>query len=110
PGDKEPTIRLDSSRLKAQFEESSTRFGLTEEQRKKIYWELFEIEDKARREAERKVPNPKTLEDFKRRANEFNKLHTRYLMQLLRKYKITDEQRVRIFVEGTQKNWPEPSP
>lgn len=108
--DKEPAIRLDSSRLKAQFEESAARLGLTEQQRKKIYWELFEIEDKARREAERKVPNPKTLEDLKRQAGEFNKLHERYRKRLLRKHRITGKQRIQIIVEGMQKNWPEPSP
>lgn len=115
--DKEPTISLDSSRLKAQFEESSTRFGLTDthrpltsEQRKRIYWKLFEIADKAQRRAEREVPNPETLTDFERQAGEFNKFHARYLKRLLRKYKITDEHRVQITVEGMQKNWPYPSP
>lgn len=95
------------------MEESSTRltrFRLTEERRKQIYWELFKIADKAQRGAERKVPNPKTLEDFKRQAGASNKLHARYLKRLLRKHKITDEHRVEISLEGIQKNWPEPSP
>ncbi len=110
PDDKEPTISVNSSSLKAQFEQSSTRFGLTKSKRKRIYWELFKITDKAQREADRKVPNPKTLEDFTRQAGEFNKFHARYLKLLLRKYRITDKQRVQITVEGVQKNWPYPSP
>lgn len=98
------TIRINSLNLKAQFEEASRRFGMSEKRRKQIYWKICEIEAKARRLAEKKVPNPETLEDSMRQEGEFDKLCSRFF----RTHGISFNLRIKILVEGASKNWPEP--
>ncbi len=102
-GDTKPQVDISDLRLDAQFQKETRKFGLSEDQRKKIFYEAVGLEDKASMEAGKKYPN-----DLKRQSEECNRLREMYRKQLLRKFKITKEVEFQIGLEGIAKNWPMP--
>jgi hypothetical protein len=78
-----------------EFNHEEIKFGLTEDQRKKIAWEAVLAEDRAEREA----PHEWTL---------WHQLMDKYRDQVAKKYGITFEQLMAIELEGGEKHWPMP--
>ena len=97
--DGEPTITVDSDRLKAQFERSRKRHGLSTKKRKEVYRKLVEAEDRAMKRAGADDPT-------KYDANAYGRYLVGYKKKILKKYKITEKQADQIAREGSLKNWP----
>ncbi len=79
--------------------------------RKRIFWESVEAEDRADAEAEAKLGGPQninTVENLKRFGQEKNKLQERYLADVMKNHKISEQQLDAISLEGLVKKWPMP--
>jgi hypothetical protein len=113
-----PDITINIDRLDAVFLPPEDKFGLTEEQRKRVYWELAAIEDNARVTAEEKHPLPKpnapgyseeevsfAVRKQRQLAGRIESMHKRRLGE---QYELTEEQLLKIATEGTLKGWPMP--
>lgn len=93
---------------------------LTEKKRKEIYTALVESQDKANREAEVKFPIDSSKipfsqlstydfsSAFKKNSEMSKSLKEKYKKQLIKKYKIADEELEKISNEGFESNWPLP--
>jgi len=57
PGDLKPTISINQHQIAQLGKKPEKRFGLSEEERKKIWKEIIQIEDNALKEAEEKFPD-----------------------------------------------------
>lgn len=102
-GDKAPEINIAEDRLSIMFEPPADRFGLTEAQRKEVYYRLVDAEDRAMNKA-RANSNDVSKFDGKKAG----RLQERYEQQICKKYKITREQAKQIGLEGAKKGWPMP--
>ena len=102
-----PRVTVRDDVLAALAEGPQTRFGLTEPQRKRIYWELLEAEYRANMEAESQTPSTfhDLAEDIAKRAEQ---LRQRYIRDLLKEHAITQAQLDEITREGAIKLWPWP--
>jgi hypothetical protein len=98
-----PDIKVHQVRLKNAWSKAEERFGLSEVQRKKVFEELVLAEDRANKESERRFPT-----DFKKQAAYSQELNTKYTAKIAEKYKLTEEQLLKISVEAFEKGWPLP--
>jgi len=115
-GDRTPNIDVCDEALRA-LHRPQVRFGLTEEQRREIFWEIVVLEDKARKEAETLYPEPELGPSFSkvlfRDAIEKQQQHAASLREqyeeiLRRQYRLTKEEVDDIGIEGVTKHWPMP--
>jgi hypothetical protein len=95
-GDSEPQVRISRLRLEAAYEEPTRKFGLSEQQRKQVYWELILIDDRMTRALE----EGRDSDRIKRQGEG----------ELMQEYGLTEEQIQAISHEGTTKGWPKPPP
>ncbi|NZA28657.1 hypothetical protein H0E84_19975 [Luteimonas sp. SJ-92] len=103
PLDKEePRVLISEERLAALSHVPEERFGLSEEERKKVFRESAAAEDRATREAMARVPGSQIMKqiDMERELEE------KYKNELVRKYDLTNEQLQEIVVEAAMKGWP----
>ncbi|HPF38965.1 MAG TPA: hypothetical protein PK093_10000 [Phycisphaerae bacterium] len=100
---KEPEINISEERLAIMFEPDEDRFGLTEEQRKKVFYRLVEAEDRA---MDRAGANAADVSKYD--GEMALRLEEKYIKRICKKYKITREQAKQIAMEGAQKGWPMP--
>lgn len=101
---------IDKRKLAALTEESTVMFGLSLDQRKKCYFELLDVSQRARIESRQNYPDAELLVGGFERQNEYrSSIEKRYKTELLEQYKITTEQSSTIWSEGQNKGWPEPS-
>ncbi|MCB9855384.1 MAG: hypothetical protein H6818_06810 [Phycisphaerales bacterium] len=100
-GDKKPEIDIVEDLLATMFEPDEDRFGLSEEQRKEVYYKLVEAEDRADKKAG--IDDPEKYD-----GDKAERLKQKYDERICNKYKITGEQATKIVIEGTQKGWPMP--
>lgn len=104
-GDSGPEIRLCSeSRLESTFEEPTVKAGLSERQRRQVFWESVSIEDQAMAALERALLAGKKGEG---RA-EADRITASGERELRRKYGLTEEELQKIQIEGATKGWPMP--
>jgi FtsZ-interacting cell division protein ZipA len=95
-GDTRPEIRLSDMRLEAAYEEPTILAGLSEQQRKEVFWELEKIADRA------------TVAFEKGGLNEMDRIKEQGERELMTKYGLTQEQLLEISLEGVKKGWPVP--
>jgi hypothetical protein len=115
-GDEVPHIDICEPALEA-LGHPEVKFGLTEKQRKEIFWELVVLEDRARQEAEALYPLPRGGEFSRvlwRDALEKQNVHAEQRREeweavLRGQYGVTKEQAEAISVEGGMKHWPMPN-
>lgn len=100
----EPRVSVKESALENLAAQPTTHFGLAEAERRQVFKELAWAEDRAMREADRRVP----LAEVDRNIDEFQKLLQRYKAEIRRKYGLTEEECAKIVIEGFRKNWPAP--
>jgi hypothetical protein len=89
-----------------------------ETKRREIYIALTRAEKQANDEAARKYPRPdgtkanysmsRDFAQISRQTDMMNELGPRYSRLVMKRYGITDEQRIDIEVEGITKHWPMP--
>jgi hypothetical protein len=87
---------------------SEIKFGFSVEERRAIFIELVETEDKATRDADEKYPivATGTMEDLKKNANYNDERLKKYESEIREKYGLTEEQESEISLEGLLNNWP----
>jgi murein DD-endopeptidase MepM/ murein hydrolase activator NlpD len=95
-GDSKPEISISDSRLEAAFEKPKVKAGLTEAQRKKVFWESVAVEDRAMKALERG------------NSAEYDRIKEEGERELRRKYGLTEEELTAIGIEGVTKGWPMP--
>lgn len=106
--------------LPKESNEDDTVNRLSESKRKEIYTALVKSEDKAHKEAEAKYPMDSSKIPFsqlknydfagmgKKNVELSNKLMKKYRKELLKKYKISDEELKKISNEAFNEDWPLP--
>lgn len=99
---REPRVQIDENRLASLSQPTEERFGLSEQERKKIFRELALVEDRAMNEAMSRIPDSQ----INRQVDLQRELERRYKAELARKYGITAEQLQKIMVEGATNGWP----
>ncbi len=83
------------------FEPPRKRFGLTEDQRKEVFYKLVEAEDRADKKA--------GIDDVRKYdEDKAERLKGKYVKRIRKKHEITKKQASRIIAEGIQKGWPLP--
>ncbi len=103
-GDSKPEIRISDSRLEAAFDKASVKAGLTEAQRKQVFWESVLIEDLAMAVLEAALLAGKRVEG----AAESDRITASGERELRRKFGLTEEELQKIQIEGITKGWPMP--
>ncbi len=101
-GDKgEPRVVVDEGRLAALSQKPEDRFGLSEQRRKRVFREIAAAEDRATREAMARVPDSQVMKQIDLES----KLQEKYRAEIARKYNLTEDQLLKISVEGVTKGW-----
>jgi hypothetical protein len=113
-------MNIDREQLQTLREGPSEKFGMSEEQRKKIYWTMANDEDNAMIEAIKAYPYlddaqpgwsvDLAAEQLKRQGKQRRTLSGKCHDEAPKKYNLTREQLDQINVEGGKKKWPIPSP
>lgn len=100
----EPRVRINEARLAALSQSPEERFGLSEQRRKQIFCELVAAEDRATRDAMARVPDSQIMKqiDLERELGE------KYEAMVAQQYGLTNDQLLKITVEGVKKGWPAP--
>jgi hypothetical protein len=100
----EPRVLINEERLAALSQAPEERFGLPEQERKKVFREIAAAEDRATREAMARVSDSQ----FRKQIELERKLEEKYTAEVARKYNLTEDQLLKISVEGVEKGWPAP--
>lgn len=77
------------------------KHGLTLDQRKQVFREMYISQDKTKAMAEKKCPS-----DVLKQADYMDQLDKKYQKQIAEKYNITERDAKGILVEGLMNNWP----
>lgn len=120
-GDDAPwEMNIDRDQLQLLHEGPSIKFGLSEEQRKKIFWGMADDEDQAMIAAIKAYPYlddsqpgwtaDKAAEQRRRQSQHRKKIAEQYHKDAPQKYGLTREQLDEINIEGGKKKWPVPPP
>ena len=97
----EPSVIVSAERLTALSQAPEERFGLSEERRKQVFREIAAAEDRAMREAMARVPDSQINEQINLEREHEDK----YKAMIAQQYGLTDEQLLKITVEGVKKGW-----
>ena len=100
----ERRVMISQERLAALTQVPENRFGLSEAVRRQVYREIAVAEDRGTREAMARVPDSR----IKEQAKLEDTLQEKYKTEVLKKYKLTQDQASKIALEGAQKGWPAP--
>lgn len=94
------------------------KHGLSESKRIEIFRALVRAEDRADADAQRTYPLPDPLKpgysqdkataQVMKQAEAIGKLTEKYRAEVIKRYRITEEQLTKITVEALEKNWPMP--
>lgn len=97
----EPRVQISQERLAALSAPSEERFGLSEEMRRQVFREITAAEDRATREAMSRVPDSQIMKqiDLER------ELSSKYKLEVARKYGLSEEQLLKVTVEGVTNGW-----
>lgn len=100
----EPRVLVNEDRLAALSHAPEERFGLSEEKRKRVFREIAAAEDRAMREAMAQVPDSQIMKqiDLER------ELRDTYKAKVVQHHGLTNDQLLKITVEGVKKGWPAP--
>jgi len=103
-------IRPDLEEYLIQRNQTESKYGLKNEERKRFFKELIASEDKAMLEADRIYPldskQPGWREDnLNKNIQMYRNLRDKYRAQLAQKYGLSENQMSDISVEGIKKNW-----
>ncbi|MBX3493405.1 MAG: hypothetical protein KF899_10605 [Parvibaculum sp.] len=98
----EPQITISESRLAALSNAPEDRFGLSEDQRKRVFRETVASENRATKEAMARVPNSELMKQIQLEGE----LMEKYKGEVARKYGLSEEQMLQISVEGIKSGWP----
>lgn len=120
-GDDSPwEMNIDRDQLSLLHQGPSVKFGLSEEQRKKIFFGMADDEDQAMIAAIKAYPYlddrqpgwtaDKAAEQRRRQSQHRKKLAEQYHKDASQKYGLTREQLDEINIEGGKKKWPVPPP
>jgi hypothetical protein len=102
PSDKaEPRVVINQTRLAALSQKPEGRFGLSEQERKKVFRRIAAAEDRATREAMARFPDSQVMKQI----NLESKLQEKYRAEIAGKYSLTEDQLLKISVEGVRKGW-----
>jgi len=97
-----PKVDINEDRFADLSSPPEEKFGFSEEERKEIFHKIVDAEDRARNEANAKIPDTKIMEQI----NLQNELAKKYKEQVAKKYGLTDDQLSDIGLEGVIKGWP----
>ena len=103
-------VRPDLEEYLKQRNQPEKKFGLSDEERKRVYKELVASEDKAQAEADQIYPTDATRPGWRENIGKNNQmrenLEDKYRARLAKKYGLSEKQISDIFNEGFKKNWP----
>jgi hypothetical protein len=114
-GQSQPSLSFDDQQINQLGKKTEEKLGLREDKRKEIWHEAVRAEDRAKREAELKYPEPNPqnraayMEAFQKRDKLSKQLMNQYRDELAKKYCLTRKQFDEIGKEGLQKSWPFPN-
>lgn len=98
----EPRVLINEERLAALSQAPEKRFGLSEQRRKQVFREIAAAEDRATRGARARVPDSQIMKqiDLER------ELGKKYKAKVAQQYGLTNDQLLKITLEGVTKGWP----
>jgi hypothetical protein len=99
----EPEVSFKDGELKSLGKPPTKRFGLTEEQRKKLIWDVTAEQDKNARKAQALYPS-----DILKQADWQNKRDEQTTAKFRKRNHLSRDQYSSIMVEAVEKNWPLP--
>jgi hypothetical protein len=98
----EPQVQIGETRLAALSAQPEERFGLSAEERQRVFREIAAAEKRATQEAMERVPDSRIMEQIELERD----LAAEYKRALARKYTISEEELQGIGLEGVKKGWP----
>lgn len=100
----EPNVLINEPRLAGLSQTPEERFGLSEQRRKQVFREIAAAEDRATRDARARVPDSQIMKqiDLER------ELGKKYKAKVVQQYGLTNDQFLKVTVEGVKKGWPAP--
>lgn len=101
----QPSLLLDEDQLKALAQPSDVKFGLTEEERIRVFQDIVRAEDRAHAEAEQRYPGMLPYDKYE---TLYNELTLKYKTELATRQNLSLEDLDLIAREGIVKNWPFP--
>ena len=104
PDKGEPLVLINEGRLAAHSQTPEVRFGLSEQRRKQVFRESASAEDRATRDAMARVPDSRIMKQI---ALE-RELRENYKAKVVQQYGLTNDQLLKIGVEGMKKGLPAP--
>lgn len=96
-----PEVMVNDERLAALSATPEKRFGLSEAQRKQVFREVADAEDRATREAMARVPDSQIMKQIELERE----LTEKYKAEVARKYGLTKDHLLKISVEGVRNGW-----
>lgn len=100
-------IKENVEKYLTQKNKEETKFGLSENQRREIFKEIYKSEVTAREEADKKFPidGQNASANLEKNLKYQNELKEKYSLKILNDYKITDDIKWEILTEATSENW-----
>lgn len=100
----EPRVIINEERLAALSQEPEERFGLSEDRREQVFREIAAAENRAMRDAMARVPDS----EFMKQIDLERELGKKYKAKVAQQYGLTNDQILKIVVEGVKKGWAAP--
>ncbi len=114
-GESQPNLSIAKEALTVIKETPKLKFGLDDDTRKKIYWDLvqanYQCSDQCDQEFSEMRPRYGDADNSKwilKRSARFDKLWEQQQDRIARKYGLSRQQTTEINLEGMRKHWPEP--
>lgn len=104
PVEPKPRVLINDDRLAALSQQPEVRHGLAESRRKEVFREIVAAEDRANREAMARVSDSQVT----RQVELERELADKYKAKVASTHGLTDDQLVKIGLEGIKKGWPMP--
>ena len=113
-GTRGPDIDINEKAFSAMRQERQPRtqtekHGPSLEKRKAVFWDTVLAEDRAEREATRRLGEPRTVDDTKHWHRLYMELRKKHLRAVAEKHGVSDEKARKITIEGIRNKWPTPS-
>lgn len=97
-----PKVSIDEVRFSDLSSPPEEKFGFSEEDRKIIFKEMADAEDRALKEARAKIPDSQFMEQFDLK----DELEAKYKSKIAEAYGLNEDQFLEIMLEGVLKGWP----
>lgn len=109
PGNKSPAFNIHAPRLTAAKAGPKTINKLTDDSRRRIYFDLVRSQDRAEKEAEKQHPTGSGSKSSAQKKAEYQaQLWEKYAAELMTKHNLNRKQLDDIVWEGITKAWPMP--